>query len=280
MGNEENSFKIAKENEELKQKLLDLNKEKHKSTSNLTNAHNIYNNKSTCSKQNGHNTSSSSNLKTIKLQKNESTNKNENNPNNTNNNDHYDDLNPNFKISEINSHRVSVEYLKNVLLKYLEAIAIGNEFQIKILENVIFSILRIPNSERQKLEDKRNRSSFYFNLWHNAKAYLAAKIYGNANEAQSFENPSHSDSFNFEMDKSFIDAIKGVSDCVNEDNSDLNGVVVANNFVSNFDNSSSAVININSNSGNSSNSFNKLNIADTDKNFEKDLTGEDLDVII
>lgn len=29
-----------------------------------------------------------------------------------------------------------------------------------------------------KLEEKRNRSSFYLNLWYNAKAFLSAKIYG------------------------------------------------------------------------------------------------------
>ena len=124
--------------------------------------------------------------------------------------DHYDDLNPDFKISEINSHRVSVEYLKNILLKYLEAIAIGNEFQIKILENVIFSILKIPNNERLKLEDKRNRSSFYFNLWHNAKSYLAAKIYGNQNDfSENIENPNNPVGLNFEMNKDFINAIQG-----------------------------------------------------------------------
>ena len=81
-------------------------------------------------------------------------------------------------MSEINNHRISVEYLKNVLLKYLEAIAIGDEFQIKLLENVIFSILKVADIDKMKLEEKRNRSSFYFNLWHNAKAFLSARIYG------------------------------------------------------------------------------------------------------
>jgi len=82
-------------------------------------------------------------------------------------------------ITEIEKQIISIEYLKNVLLKYLEAIAIGNEFQTKILENVIFAILSIPTVERGKLEEKRSRSSFYYNLWYNAKAFLSARIYGN-----------------------------------------------------------------------------------------------------
>lgn len=100
---------------------------------------------------------------------------------NTLNNQNISVLNPNMSIIEIEKQRVSVEYLKNVLLKYLEAIAIGNESQIKILENVIFAILNIPNDERIKLEEKRTRSSFYYNLWYNAKAFLSARIYGNYN---------------------------------------------------------------------------------------------------
>ena len=79
-----------------------------------------------------------------------------------------------FDIKE----KISNEYLKNVLLKYLEAIAIGNEFQTKILENVIFTVLNVSGSEKKKLEEKRYTSSFYYNLWFNAKAFLSARIYG------------------------------------------------------------------------------------------------------
>ena len=123
-------------------------------------------------------------------------------------NDHYDDLNPDFKISEINSNRISVEYLKNILLKYLEAIAIGNEFQTKILENVIFSILKIPNIERMKLEEKRNRSSFYLNLWYNAKAFLSARIYGNNSDTNDLaEENIYNNSVNFEVNKDFVNLL-------------------------------------------------------------------------
>lgn len=88
-----------------------------------------------------------------------------------------------YKTDPLSSHtdehgRVNLEYLKNVLIKYLEAIAIGNEFQIKILENVIFTVLNISSDEKIKLEEKRARSSFYYNLWYNAKAFLSARIYG------------------------------------------------------------------------------------------------------
>jgi len=84
-------------------------------------------------------------------------------------------INLNFDVNK----KVNREYLKNVLLKYLEAIAIGNEFETKILENVIFTCLEVSNNEKKYLEEKRNTSSFYYNLWYNAKAFLTSKIYGN-----------------------------------------------------------------------------------------------------
>ncbi len=83
----------------------------------------------------------------------------------------------NFKNFDVNQ-RVSKEYLKNVLLKYLEAIAIGNEFETKILENVLFTVLDVSQNEIKYLENKRITSSFYYHLWYNAKSYLASKIYG------------------------------------------------------------------------------------------------------
>jgi hypothetical protein len=90
---------------------------------------------------------------------------------------------PNLNISD--GQKINIEYLKNVLLKYLEAIAIGNEFQIKILENVIFTVLSVSKKEKANLEEKRSRSSFYYNLWYNAKSFLAAKIYGEEAESTS-----------------------------------------------------------------------------------------------
>ena len=74
-----------------------------------------------------------------------------------------------------------------MLLKYLEAIAIGNEFQTKILENVLFTILKVSNNDKKKLEEKRATSSFYYNLWFNAKAFLSSTIYGNAEGEESKE---------------------------------------------------------------------------------------------
>ena len=82
-----------------------------------------------------------------------------------------------FKNFDVNK-KISKEYLKNVLLKYLEAIAIGNEFETKILENVLFTVLDVSQNEIKYLENKRITSSFYYHLWYNAKSYLASKIYG------------------------------------------------------------------------------------------------------
>ena len=82
-----------------------------------------------------------------------------------------------FKNFDVNK-KISKEYLKNVLLKYLEAIAIGNEFETKILENVLFTVLDVSQNEIKYLENKRITSSFYYHLWYNAKSFLASKIYG------------------------------------------------------------------------------------------------------
>ena len=83
----------------------------------------------------------------------------------------------NIKNFDVNK-RISKEYLKNVLLKYLESIAIGHEFENKILENVLFTVLQVSKNEIKYLEDKRITSSFYYNLWYNAKSFLTSKIYG------------------------------------------------------------------------------------------------------
>jgi len=95
----------------------------------------------------------------------------------------------NFKNFDVNK-RISKEYLKNVLLKYLEAIAIGNEFETKILENVLFTVLQVSKNEIKCLEDKRITSSFYYNLWYNAKAFLSSKIYGENGESIIVEEES------------------------------------------------------------------------------------------
>ena len=86
-----------------------------------------------------------------------------------------------FKNFDVNK-KISKEYLKNVLLKYLEAIAIGNEFETKILENVLFTVLDVSQNEIKYLENKRITSSFYYHLWYNAKTYLASKIYGQSKD--------------------------------------------------------------------------------------------------
>ena len=87
------------------------------------------------------------------------------------------------------SQKVNMEYLKNITLKYLEALAIGNEFESKILENVIFTVLNVSKNEIKNLEEKRITSSFYYNLWYNAKAFLTSKIYGESNnDNQKNEN--------------------------------------------------------------------------------------------
>ncbi len=86
------------------------------------------------------------------------------------------------------SQKINMEYLKNIILKYLEALAIGNEFESKILENVIFTVLNVSKNEIKNLEEKRITSSFYYNLWYNAKAYLTSKIYGEQSENNKIQD--------------------------------------------------------------------------------------------
>ena len=105
----------------------------------------------------------------------------------------------NFKSFDV-SQRVSKEYLKNVLLKYLEAIAIGNEFETKILENVLFTVLQVSKSEINYLEDKRITSSFYYNLWYNAKAFLSSKIYGDKKDNNEEEKDGEKNGSNNKID--------------------------------------------------------------------------------
>jgi hypothetical protein len=175
LGSEENYNKLLKENENLKKEISEL----------LTQANNemdkeINRKLKEKNKINSGEPSQTSNNISNKF--------NKLNNNNLNNLANFQNNNNNIMLqySQVNTHnsipndfqKINLEYLKNVLIKYLEAFAIGNEFQIKILENVIFTILNVSNIEKQKLEEKRTRSSFYYNLWYNAKEFLSAKIYG------------------------------------------------------------------------------------------------------
>lgn len=102
------------------------------------------------------------------------------NSNNSNHSNKYLETSNNLSLSNLQHTNISnkMEYLKNVLLKYLEAIALGDSFQIKILENVMFSVLGVTKSEKHMLDEKRLKSSFYYNLWYNAKHFISTKIYG------------------------------------------------------------------------------------------------------
>ena len=61
-----------------------------------------------------------------------------------------------------------------------------------MLENVLFTVLQVPKSEIDYLEDKRITSSFYYNLWYNAKSFLASKIYGDKNNGINKERKNDS----------------------------------------------------------------------------------------
>ena len=99
------------------------------------------------------------------------------------------------KINTINSNclengQCKFEYLKNVFIKYLESLTIGDQLQIKILENVIFTVLNVSKDEKKYIEEKRLRSSFYYYIWYNAKSYISSKIYGVSYDDTSHQNLS------------------------------------------------------------------------------------------
>jgi len=175
INNEENYKKLLKENEGIKKKIDELINEKEE---------NIKNNNDKINKI---------------LVSNGKGNENANCSFEINNMKRRDSMNSfnqfanNFQLNEIEKQIINIEYLKNVLLKYLESIAVGNQFHIKLLENVIFAILSVSNKERVLLEEKRVRASFYYNLWYNTKSYLSAKIYGPQPSIEINENCKTSD---------------------------------------------------------------------------------------
>jgi len=165
--------KILKENEGIKKRIDDLINEREE---------NIKNNNDKINKilvSNG-NESASSSFEINNMKRRDSTNS-------------FNQIGNNFQLNEIDKQIINIEYLKNVLLKYLESIAVGNQFHVKLLENVIFAILSVSNKERALLEEKRVRASFYYNLWFNAKSYLSAKIYGPQPSIEINENSKIND---------------------------------------------------------------------------------------
>ena len=118
------------------------------------------------------------------------------------------------------SQKVNMEYLKNITLKYLEALAIGNEFESKILENVIFTVLNVSKNEIKNLEEKRITSSFYYNLWYNAKAFLTSKIYGDTNNNDNNDNQNNENNNKNEINKN--------NELKPENNDNLTGILIEN----------------------------------------------------
>lgn len=88
------------------------------------------------------------------------------------------DTNYDFEKLANDAKKSKIEYIKNIIMKYLETIATGNDFQTKILENVLFSVLNVSKNEVILLEEKRMKSSYYFSWLYNAKSYISSKLYG------------------------------------------------------------------------------------------------------
>jgi len=184
MNNEENFNKLIKENETLKKEISQILNEHLNQTNQITLNNN--NNILFVNGNSGGVKNSNFNLQSFPSFTTELNSKLRKDSLKSLNGSHYTSLDGQSE------NKINIEYLKNVFLKYLEAITIGNEFQSKLLENVLFTILRVPKSEKDSLEEKRARSSFYYNLWYNAKAFLSSKFYGNSDSQLENNNTNSS----------------------------------------------------------------------------------------
>ena len=188
MNNEENFNKLIKENETLKNEISQILNE-HLNQTNLITLNNNNNNIAFLNGNSGGVKNNNFNLQSFPSLTTELNSKFKKDSLKSFNSSHH------TSFDSSSENKINIEYLKNVFLKYLEAITIGNEFQTKLLENVLFTILRVPKSEKDSLEGKRARSSFYYNLWYNAKAFLSNKFYGNS-ESHSENNNLNISSIN------------------------------------------------------------------------------------
>ena len=94
------------------------------------------------------------------------------------------------------------------------------EFESKILENVIFTVLNVSKNEIKNLEEKRITSSFYYNLWYNAKAFLTSKIYGETNNNDNNDNQNNENNNKNEINKN--------NELKPENNDNLTGILIEN----------------------------------------------------
>ena len=131
---------------------------------------------------------------------------------------------------------IKFEHLKNILLKYLEALAQGDQSTIKTSEKVMFDVLDVSKLERKILEEKRLRSSFYYSLWYNARNFITTKIYGGTTSMDDSYSPSSNRSNQFsnlnieERTSSFDKSNREVKD-KEKVNKDLNDTFSNENFI-------------------------------------------------
>jgi len=65
---------------------------------------------------------------------------------------------------QLESDSINIEYLRNVFVKYLEYLTTSNSKEIKTLENVLFTVLRISKEQSIRLDHLRKQNSFWRKL--------------------------------------------------------------------------------------------------------------------
>jgi hypothetical protein len=56
---------------------------------------------------------------------------------------------------------INIEYLRNVFVKYMEYLAGNNTKEIRTIENVLFTELRVTKDQAQRIDILRRQNTFW-----------------------------------------------------------------------------------------------------------------------
>jgi hypothetical protein len=59
---------------------------------------------------------------------------------------------------------INIEYLRNVFVKYMEYLAGNNTKEIRTIENVLFTELRVTKDQAQRIDILRRQNTFWKKL--------------------------------------------------------------------------------------------------------------------
>jgi len=62
---------------------------------------------------------------------------------------------------QLEKDSVNIEYLRNVVTKYLEYLAVGNTKEVHTLESVIFTVLKVQKAQMIRIQKLREKNTFW-----------------------------------------------------------------------------------------------------------------------